>query len=215
MAQIFGKSSNSMARVSLVGGISSFFGLWGLIYLIYWSPYTTDQYVPREQEIPFSHQHHVGGLGLDCRYCHTSVEKSSFAGIPPTETCMTCHSRVWTDAPMLAPERQSLATLQPVHWKRVNDLPDFVFFNHSIHVARGVGCVTCHGRVDHMPAVYKAQPLTMQWCLNCHRDPTPYLRPQDRITDMKWNPPNQTEIGVKIREERKINPPTNCSGCHR
>src|SRR5215469_1572517 len=145
MAQIFGKGSNSFARVSLVGGFSGFFGFWGLVYLVYWSPYTTNQYVPRAQEVPFSHQHHVAGLGLDCRYCHTSAE-----------TSMTCHSRVWTDAPMLAPERQSLATQEPLRWKRVNDLPDFVFFNHSIHVEKGIGCSTCHGRVDQMPLTWKA-----------------------------------------------------------
>src|SRR5438270_8338611 len=147
MPQIFRRSSNTLARAFLVGAGLFFFLFWGVVYAIYRSPYTTAQNVPQVQPVPFSHQHHYSGLGIDCRYCHTSVETSSFAGIPPTETCMTCHSQVWTDAPMLAPVRQSLATEQPLRWNRVNDLPDFVFFNHSIHVQIGIGCSTCHGRV--------------------------------------------------------------------
>lgn len=221
MEQIFRKSSNSFARVSLVGGIGGFFGFWGLVYLIYWSPYTTDQYVAREQEVPFSHQHHVSGLGLDCRYCHTSVEKSSFAGIPPTETCMTCHSKVWTDAPMLAPERRSLATDQPLHWVRVNDLPDFVFFNHSIHVQKGVGCSECHGRVDQMPLTWKAHALYMRWCLQCHQAPEKHLRPRDQIFNMAWKePPNQEQLGQQLVQayhisRTRLDQLRDCSMCHR
>src|ERR1051325_3251022 len=140
MAQIFSRSSNSIARVSLAGGFFGFFGLWGLIYLIYRSPYTTDANVPRAQEVPFSHQHHVAGLGIDCRYCHTSVETSSFAGLPPTETCMSCHSQIWANAELLEPVRASFRTGKSLQWTRVHDLPDFVYFNHSIHVNKGIGC---------------------------------------------------------------------------
>jgi len=221
MAQIFGKSSNSFARASLLGGFFGFFGFWGLVYLIYWSPYTTNQYVPREQEVPFSHQHHVAGLGLDCRYCHTSVEKSSFAGIPPTETCMTCHSRVWTDAPMLAPERQSLASGQPLHWKRVNDLPDFVFFNHSIHVQKGIGCSTCHGPINQMPLTWKAHSLYMRWCLDCHEAPQKQLRPKDQIYNMEWRPPpDQATQGARLLQQyhisqQRLNQLRDCGMCHR
>lgn len=221
MAQIFGKSSNSFARASLVGGFLGFFVFWGLVYLIYWSPYTTNQYVPREQEVPFSHQHHVGGLGLDCRYCHTTVEKSSFAGIPPTHTCMTCHSRVWTDAPILAPDRESLATQQPLRWQRVNDLPDFVFFNHSIHVEKGIGCSTCHGAVDQMPLTWKAHSLYMRWCLDCHEAPEKQLRPKDQIYRMDWQPPpDQAQRGQQLLEEyhiskERLHQLRDCSMCHR
>src|SRR5256885_15010952 len=138
MAQIFGKSSNSVSRIALAGAFFGFFFFWGIVYAVYRSPYTTEENVPLAQPAPFSHQHHAAGLGLDCRYCHTSVEKSSFAGMPPTETCMTCHSQVWKDAPVLVPVRESLMTQQPIHWTRVNQLPDFVFFNHSIHVQKGI-----------------------------------------------------------------------------
>jgi hypothetical protein len=221
MAQIFGKTSNSLARVSLIGGIVGFFAFWGLVYLIYWSPYTTNAHVPREQEVPFSHQHHVSGLGLDCRYCHTSVEKSSFAGVPPTETCMTCHSKVWTDAPMLAPERNSLATQQPLRWKRVNDLPDFVFFNHSIHVQKGIGCSSCHGRVDQMPLTWKAHSLYMRWCLDCHEAPEKQIRPRQEIYNMEWQPgPDQQKRGMELVQEyhiskQRLNQLRDCSMCHR
>jgi hypothetical protein len=131
--------------------------------------------VPREQPVPFSHKHHVSGLGIDCRYRHTSVEKSAFAGIPPTDTCMTCHSQLWTDAPLLAPVRESLARHQPMQWNRVHDLPDFVFFNHSIHVRQGIGCATCHGPVDRMPLTWQQNTLFMKWCLDCHKDPAQFI----------------------------------------
>jgi hypothetical protein len=221
MSQIFRKSSNSLARVFIVGGVLGFFALWGLLYLIYRSPYTTDVNVPREQRVPFSHQHHVAGLGLDCRYCHTSVEKSSFAGLPPTETCMTCHSRVWTDAPILSPVRQSLATQQPLRWKRVNQLPDFVFFNHSIHVQKGVGCSSCHGPVNQMPLTWKAHSLYMRWCLDCHEAPEKQLRPRSEIYNMNWQPPaDQTARGAQLIKDYHISTERlaqlrDCSMCHR
>jgi hypothetical protein len=221
MAQVFGKSSNSIARVSLAGVVFGFFGLWGVVYAIYLSPYTTDVNVPRVQQVPFSHQHHVSGLGIDCRYCHDSVETSAFAGIPPTYTCMSCHSQLWTDAPMLAPVRESLASGQPLRWKRVNQTPDFVFFNHSIHVQKGIGCSTCHGRVDEMPLTWKAHSLYMRWCLDCHEAPERNLRPQDQIYNMKWEPPrDQIERGRELLTEYQISKERlsqlrDCGMCHR
>ena len=167
MAQIFSKGSNSIARAILAAIGIGFFGLWGIGYAVYRSPYTTDVHIPLAQPAPFSHQHHVAGLGLDCRYCHASVEKSAFAGLPATEVCMTCHSQVWKDAPVLAPIRESFATGQPIPWQRVNQTPDFVFFNHSIHVQKGIGCSTCHGRLDQMPITWKEHSLYMRWCLDC------------------------------------------------
>ena len=221
MAQIFRQSGTTFFRVFLVGMVLSFFVFWGLVYAVYRSPYTTDQNVPRIQEVPFSHQHHVAGLGIDCRYCHTSVETSSFAGIPPTHTCMSCHSQVWTDAPMLAPVRQSLASDQPLQWIRVNQLPDFVFFNHSIHVQKGIGCSTCHGQVDQMPLTWKAHSLYMRWCLDCHEAPERHLRPKDQIYNMHWSPPpDQMQRGRELAQEYHIRPERlqqlrDCSMCHR
>jgi len=221
MAQIFGKSSNSIARVTLIGSVMGFFGFWGLVYAVYRSPYTTDQGVPRVQPVPFSHQHHVAGLGIDCRYCHSSVENAAFAGLPSTHTCMSCHSQVWVDAPMLAPVRQSLATQQPLHWTRVNQLPDFVFFNHSIHVQKGVGCSTCHGRIDQMPLTWKEHSLYMRWCLDCHEAPERQLRPREQIFNMKWEPPaDQLEQGRKLIKEygirtERLQQLRDCGICHR
>jgi hypothetical protein len=221
MAQVFGKSSNSIARVSLAGVVFGFFGFWGVVYAVYLSPYTTDVNVPRVQQVPFSHQHHVSGLGIDCRFCHDSVETSSFAGIPPTHTCMSCHSQLWTDAPMLAPVRESLATGQPLRWQRVNQTPDFVFFNHSIHVEKGIGCSTCHGRVDEMPLTWKAHSLYMRWCLDCHEAPERNLRFKDQIFNMKWEPPaNQIEQGRQLLTEyhiskERLSQLRDCAMCHR
>jgi hypothetical protein len=221
MAQVFGKSSNSIARVSLAGLVFGFFGLWGVVYAVYRSPYTTDVNVPRVQQVPFSHQHHVSGLGIDCRYCHDSVETSAFAGIPPTHTCMSCHSQVWTDAPMLAPVRESMASGQPLRWQRVNQVPDFVFFNHSIHVQKGIGCSTCHGRVDEMPLTWKAHSLYMRWCVDCHEAPERNLRPKDQIFNMKWEPPtNQIERGRELLKDYQISKERlsqlrDCGMCHR
>jgi hypothetical protein len=179
------------------------------------SPYATDQGIEREQPVPFSHQHHVGGLGIDCRYCHTSVETSNFAGIPPTSTCMNCHAQIWTNAQMLEPVRASYRTGKPLVWSRVHRLPDFVHFNHSIHVAKGVGCSTCHGRIDKMGLTYQASPLTMQWCLTCHRNPEKYVRPRDQVFNMAWEPPaNQDELGAQLVQQNHINRLTACSTCH-
>jgi hypothetical protein len=218
MSQIFHPSTNTIAKVSilalvlLIGG-----GLW-LLAAINRSSYVTGTDVVRDQPVPFSHQRHVGGNGLDCRYCHTSVEESHFAGIPPTETCMTCHSQILTDAPLLEPVRESFRTGKPIQWTRVHDLPDFVYFNHSIHVAKGVGCETCHGRVDKMPLMWQENTLQMEWCLECHREPQKFLRPHDKVYTMGYEPAgDQAVIGDSLVKANHVNVKqlTNCSICHR
>ena len=181
MPQIFRPSADSIVRILLLSILVGPFVLIGIAYAVMRSPYVTGQNVTMKQPVPFSHAHHAGDLAIDCRYCHTGVEKSSFAGLPPTTTCMTCHSQLFTNEPMLAPVRQSLAERMPIHWQRVHRLPDYVYFDHSIHIAKGVGCTTCHGPVDTMPLMRQQAPLTMGWCLSCHRDPKPYLRPQGEV----------------------------------
>ena len=183
------------------------------------SSYLTGVEVPREQPIPFSHAHHVGQLGIDCRYCHTSVERSSFAGIPPTETCMNCHRQIWSQSPMLEAVRASYRTEQPLHWNRVYDLPGFVYFDHSIHVAKGVGCVSCHGRVDGMPLLWREASLYMNWCVGCHREPWRHLRPREHVFDLDWQPTEEQEtLGRRLAREYGVLDPmtlTSCSTCHR
>ena len=176
----------------------------------------------RDQPVPFSHEHHVGGLGIDCRYCHTSVESSAEAGLPATHICMTCHSQIWTNAAMLAPVRDSLADGKPLQWRRVARVPDYVYFNHSIHLARGVPCVTCHGRVDQMPLMSRAQPFQMKWCLDCHRNPAPHLRPPSDITRMDWSewdsqPEEHRLYGALMVKAYGLQPSKldNCNICHR
>lgn len=210
---------NTVSRLVVVGApvISVIFGIL-LAYGVSWSDWVTyhDEY--REQPVPFSHQHHVGGLGIDCRYCHTSVETSAFAGIPSTETCMTCHSQMWLHAPMLEPVRQSWVTSKPIQWARVHDLPDYVYFDHSVHVANGVGCSTCHGDVGQMPLMRRVVNLQMRWCIDCHRNPEQHLRPRDQIYNTAWTePPNQKEIGLALVKAYHVqtNQMTNCSVCHR
>jgi hypothetical protein len=190
MAQVFDRSSNALARASLV--------LTGLIVIalgvalnsLQRSPWVTRQGQRPDQPVPFSHKHHVEGLGLQCQYCHTSVEKSSYAGIPPTKTCMNCHSQIWTNAQLLEPVRQSWATGASIQWIRVHDLPDYVYFNHEIHVNKGIGCASCHGRVDEMPLMYEQNSLQMEWCLNCHRNPGVNLRPASEVYNMAWAGPS-------------------------
>jgi hypothetical protein len=219
MAQIFHPSMNTVSRVTIFG--AAFFALAALAidYIIYSSPYATQVNVVVDQPVPFSHEHHAGGLGIDCRYCHTSVETSSYAGIPPTETCMTCHSQIWSESLMLEPVRESLRTGTPLRWNRVHDLPDYAYFNHAVHVRQGVGCSRCHGRVDQMPLTWKAEPLTMEWCLGCHRHPELALRPvKDDVFNMAWTPrADQAAEGAKRIQERHIaiDRLTNCSTCHR
>ncbi len=199
MAQIFHPSFNTISRVSIFG---SFFAVAGLAYLGYEfarSPYQTMVRVIREQPVQFSHDHHVSGLGIDCRYCHTSVEVSSNPGMPNTETCMSCHSQVWTDSPMLKPVRDSWETGVPIAWTKVHDLPDFVYFHHSVHVNKGVSCQTCHGEVNKMPLMWKEQPMTMEWCLDCHRNPGPRLGPVDRV--FAFGDKSETAAGKALAEQ--------------
>jgi hypothetical protein len=218
MPQIFRPYADTVARALLLAiVIVPFLGI-GLAYWISASSYVTDQSITLDQPVPFSHQHHVGGLGLDCRYCHAGVETSAVAGVPPTHTCMTCHSQLYTQTEILAPVRASLADEQPLHWAKVNKLPDYVYFDHSIHIAKGVGCSTCHGAVDRMPLMRQAAPLTMGWCLDCHRDPAPYLRPAAEVFDPDWTAPaDQNGRGKVLLAHNHIDVDhlTDCSVCHR
>src|SRR5579862_9410891 len=219
MAQIFHRSTNFISRVSVFAGVFlAGIALTGVL-LAARSPYLTNQNVTRDQPIQFSHKHHVGDDGIDCRYCHTSVESSAIAGVPPTKTCMNCHSVLFNNVGYLEPVRESYRTDKSIQWVRVHRLADYVYFNHSIHVAKGVGCSTCHGRVDEMPLMFQANSLLMEWCLDCHRNTEKALRPLDKIYDMDWKAPaNQDEIGKRLAAEnhiRTVNELTSCSTCHR
>jgi menaquinone reductase, multiheme cytochrome c subunit len=189
-----------------------------LTFLIWYgaSPRTTDVgYMPK-QPVPYSHALHAGRLGIDCRYCHNTVEVGAHAAVPPTATCMNCHERVWTNSEKLSPIRESIVSGKAVEWLKVHDLPDYVYFNHSAHVTRGVGCVSCHGRVDEMEEVFQKEPLSMSWCLDCHRRPEANLRPPEEATNMNWKPPTDAiAFGKTLREKNHLNPPTDCSTCHR
>ncbi len=189
MAQIFHRSTNTISRLSIFGALFIVAGILWAMAEIQRSPYTTYAGVVRPQPVMFSHQHHVGGLGIDCRYCHTSVETSSFAGIPPTKTCINCHAQIWTNAALLEPVRESFRSGRSLVWNRVNDLPDFVYFDHSIHINKGVGCDTCHGPVDRMPLMFNYASLQMEWCLDCHRAPEKYLRPREEVFNMRYQAP--------------------------
>jgi hypothetical protein len=217
MPQIFHPSMNTVAKATIFGAVFiAAAGGW-IGWEVNRSPYVTGAGVPRRQPVPFSHEHHTSGLGIDCRYCHTSVTESAFAGIPPTKTCMTCHSQLWTNAEMLEPVRASWNNDRPLQWTRVHDLPDYVYFNHSIHVAKGIGCSTCHGRIDQMPLTYQSASLQMEWCLKCHREPEKFIRPRDQVFNMKYVPPaNQLELGRKLVKEYHVRKEqlTNCSVCH-
>lgn len=219
MSQIFPRSANALVRMSLAGVLGLVMVLGLVVMTLMRSSWATKQNEFVEQPIQFSHAHHVGGVGLDCRYCHTSVEKSSFAGIPPTKTCMNCHSQLWTNAPILEPVRASYRDNVNLTWTRVNDLPDFVYFNHQIHVRQGVGCVTCHGPVDKMPLMYQAQSLLMEFCLDCHRAPEKYLRPRDQVFNVAYEAPeDQLELGTRLKQEynvASVEHMTSCSICHR
>ena len=236
MSQIFRRSANTLSKVSIVGILLLAGGLIGLIMVLGRSSYVTRANEFIEQPLQFSHLHHVGDDGIDCRYCHTSVETSSFAGIPPTKTCMNCHSQIWTNAPILEPVRASFRNDTPLRWVRVHDLPDFVYFNHQIHVRQGVGCATCHGRIDQMPLTYQAETLLMEWCLGCHRAPEKFLRPREEVFNMAYEPPtasnpvsvtvdgttskftSQLELGLFLKKSYNVpgtNHMTSCSVCHR
>jgi hypothetical protein len=212
--QIFHRSANAIAKGSIYGGVFLLGLLGWLVYQFNRSPYVTMQRVHVEQPVPFSHQHHVAGLGIDCRYCHTSVEESSFAGIPPVATCMNCHSQIWTEAPILEPIRESYRSGIPIQWERVHRMADFVQFNHSIHVAKGIGCASCHGRVDQMQLMWQDSPMTMQWCLDCHRKPERFVRPRDKVFDMEWKADDQKSLGAQLVREYRIQSKMNCSVCH-
>ncbi|UWZ86200.1 cytochrome c3 family protein [Occallatibacter riparius] len=191
MAQIFDRSSNALARMSLVLSGLIIIALGVTLDQLQRSPWVTRQGQRPDQPVPFSHKHHVQGLGLQCQYCHTTVEKSSYAGIPPTKTCINCHAQIWTNAQLLEPVRHSWATGESIKWTKVHDLPDFAYFNHSIHVNKGIGCASCHGRVDQMPLMYMQNTLQMEWCLDCHRNPAKNLRPTSQIYNMAWEAPNE------------------------
>lgn len=216
MKPLFRRSANSIYWLAI--GALGIVTVATPLLLIGWArtPYSTGEQEPEEQPIKFDHRHHVRDDGVDCLYCHSGAESSPHAGVPSTSLCMGCHAQVWTSSPELARVRDSYFSGNPIHWQRVNRLPDYVFFNHSIHVGKGVGCVTCHGRVDQMGQVYAAQPLTMRFCLDCHRNPEPHLRPLDQITNMDWIPPRpQEDIGRELVSKLGIRSVTDCSGCHR
>jgi|SRR4051812_8194635 hypothetical protein len=216
MAQVFPRGANAIARVTLLGLIAAPLGLLGILWLVARSPYVTQAGIAVDQPIPFSHKHHVGDDGIACEYCHTSVATSSFAGMPSSETCMNCHAQVWNQSDALAAVRLSAQTGRPLVWERVHDLPDYVYFDHSIHVQKGVACESCHGRVDQMPRVMKAESMQMQWCLDCHRDPVEHLRPRSEVTTMGWQPPaNVAELQQQLALENHVQSKTDCSTCHR
>jgi hypothetical protein len=216
MPQVFHRSANTISKASIIILVLLVAGLLGPLMALANSSWVTGIDVARQQPLQFSHERHVASNGIDCRYCHTSVEASAFAGIPPTKTCMNCHSQIWSTSPYLEPVRASFQSGRPLRWTRVHDLPDFAYFDHSAHVNKGVGCSTCHGRVDLMPLVRQEASLQMEWCLNCHRNPERYVRPRSEVFRMDYTPPlNQTELGSKLVEEYKIRRLTDCSTCHR
>jgi Cytochrome c7 and related cytochrome c len=239
--QIFHRSTNTIAKVSIFGAVFFLAFLVLIFSALMRSSYATRQGVVLKQPVPFSHDHHVAGLGIDCRYCHTSVEKSSFAGIPPTETCMNCHRQIWTNADILEPVRASYRDNVPIEWTRVHDLPDFAYFNHSVHVAKGIGCVTCHGQVDRMPLMFQQASLQMEWCLSCHKDPAKNVRPREEVFNLNWDPADPASfkkymqplpagaaspgwtpspedvqaLQAKLAKDYKLQSLMSCSTCHR
>ncbi len=215
MAQLFPEWTN---RLPIYVGAALLVGLLASIGLIdyYFSPKYTDVGYRPVQPVPYSHKLHAGDLGLDCRYCHTGVEVSAVAMVPPTKTCMNCHTLIKPESEKLAPIRESYRTGKPIEWIRVNKIPDFAYFDHSMHLRAGVGCSTCHGRVDQMEVVEQKEPLSMSWCMDCHRNPDQYLRRPEEVTNMAWQPPaDQTQFAVQVKKRMHLKPPTDCSGCHR
>ncbi|MCQ4310871.1 cytochrome c family protein [Pseudomonas stutzeri] len=218
MAQVFPRSADMWLRLALFILIGGLFALFAALVVLDRSDYITDKGWVVQQPVPFSHEHHAGALKIDCRYCHDSVEVSPVAGLPPTYTCMSCHSQIWTGAQMLAPVRQSLARQEPLRWNRVSELPDYVYFHHGVHVNAGVGCETCHGQVDTMPLMYRAETFTMSWCLDCHQNPAPRLRPRDAVTEMGWSTSHdRQQLGERLIRENHIETQnlTDCYICHR
>jgi len=219
MAQIFHRSTNTISRVTIYGAVFIAAALAYLAWALTESPYFTDVNVPRQQPVPFSHKHHVTDDGIDCRYCHTSVEKSSFAGIPSTQICMSCHSRLWVNSPMLEPVRLSYQTDKSLEWTRVNALPDFAYFDHSIHIHKGVGCTTCHGSIGEMALTWRANTLYMRWCIDCHKHPERFVRRREEVFKANYQPPqDQLALGRRLLKEYKIKDArqlTDCYTCHR
>jgi hypothetical protein len=219
MAQLFHRSANYVAKTSIVVTVlAAGIGFWVVMELAR-SSYLTGRYLEKQQPVQFSHKHHVGDDGIDCRYCHSSVETSASAGMPPTQTCMNCHSQIWADSPYLEPVRASYRENKPIQWVRIHDLPEYVYFNHSIHVAKGVGCTTCHGAIDKMPSVYAENTLQMEWCIACHKAPENFIRPKSEIFNMAWQDSDitteqrgQLKVDYKIRSRELM---TSCSMCHR
>jgi hypothetical protein len=219
MAQIFHPSTNTFSRVTIFGAVIFLALLLWILAVLYRSSWVTEVGVVREQPVPFSHQHHVAGLGIDCLYCHTSVEDSSFAGIPPTQTCMNCHSQIWADSPMLAPVRDSFRTNRSLRWTRVHDLADFAYFNHEIHVRKGVTCRECHGDVEQMPLMWRVHSLQMEWCLECHRryerDPAIFPAASHELLSRVVQVPNDAHRGPSVTAHAELSILTSCSTCHR
>ena len=219
MAQFFNKSANNIAKISMIA-VAVLAATGGLAFTqLSRSSYLTGRYVEKQQPVQFSHKHHVGDDGIDCRYCHQTVETTASAGMPSTQTCMNCHSQIWADSPYLEPVRASFRDNKPIEWERVHDLPEYTYFNHSIHVAKGVGCSTCHGAIDKMPAVFQENTLQMEWCIACHREPEKFIRPKSEIYNMQWQDGDldkaerdKLKIDHKIRSKEML---TSCSTCHR
>lgn len=218
-AQIFPKNANAILRASIFGLVMLIFGITSALVGLYLSPWYTEVGDAKSQPVPFSHKHHVSELKIDCRYCHATVERAGHAGYPATETCMSCHSQVWTNSPLLEPVRDSYQSGEPIVWNRIYDLPDFVYFNHSIHVAKGIGCSSCHGRIDQQSLAAKAQPLYMGWCLGCHRAPEENIRPREEVFNMDWDVAAYPLAERKTLVEQYQIPTdgqlTNCYVCHR
>jgi hypothetical protein len=215
LAQLFPQWTNKAPLYVLLATLIFTCGLVGFFWYFGSPKYTDVGYRPN-QPVPYSHKLHAGNLGIGCRYCHTAVEVSAYSTVPPTQTCMNCHSLILTDSEKLLKVRESWATGEPIEWIKVNKLPDYAYFNHSIHVNSGIGCISCHGNVAEMHVVQQVEPLSMGWCLDCHRDPDPHIRPVSEITNMKWEPPADFDKFVqKFKMEKQINPPTDCSACHR
>jgi hypothetical protein len=216
VAQLFGQKADLIFKVAILLVLALAALSIALGYAWSYSEFSTGEDMRVEQPVPFSHKHHVGELGIDCRYCHAYVESSAYAGIPASSTCMKCHSQIWPQSEMLAPVRESYDHGTALAWVKVNDLPDFVYFNHSIHVAKGIGCESCHGRVDQMPLMRKAATYHMEWCLDCHRDPEKHIRPREEITTMGWQrPDNDPEFAERLMHSYQVKSRTDCSTCHR
>jgi hypothetical protein len=217
MSALFKPWSNTVYRVSLFAiGLAVIGGTVAGPMIYVRTPFYLQTQDPIEQPVQFDHRHHVGDEGIDCRYCHSLVEKAASAGVPPTQLCLNCHSQVWNKSPKLNPVRESFFSGKPIVWNKVHKLPNYVYFNHSIHVAKGVGCATCHGRIDEMEQVRKVQPLTMGWCLECHRQPERFLRPREEIASMTWQPKgDQLELGRALKAEYHVQTRVSCSTCHR